>query len=73
MFKIEKGVSLDECYDGGVRISWPWKDMEVGDSVLFGPELAYKAQTRCHVHGKQSGMKFQTRKVDGGIRVWRIE
>lgn len=73
MFKIEKNVNIDDSYDGGSRISWPWRYMEVGDSVFFGPDLADKAQIRCHVHGKQAGMKFKSRKVDGGIRVWRVE
>lgn len=70
MFKIEKNVNVSDVTN---RISWPWKNMEVGDSVMFGPELADKAQLRCHTHGRQTGMKFVTRKVDDGLRVWRVE
>ena len=68
MFEIEKGIPVSVA-----RMSWPFKDMEVGDSVLFeDPLIAKKAQTHCHVHGAQSGRKFATRKEGNGIRVWRV-
>ena len=68
MFNIEKNVEVADVTD---RVSWPWRNMDIGDSVLFGPDLAAKAQLRCHVYGYKYGMKFVTRKVDGGLRVWR--
>lgn len=68
--KIEKNIPLSSSKD---RISWPWKDMDIGDSVLFEDDaIASKAQTNCHVYGHQSGKKFASRKVDGGVRIWRI-
>ena len=70
MFEIEKNVPMDGA---GNRISWPWKDMEVGDSVFFdSPEIAKKAQPGCHMYGRQSGKKFATRSSNDGLRVWRV-
>ena len=73
MFKIDKGISLDDCSNAGPRISWPWKDMDVGDSVLFDDDLmGKKAQTNCHVYGKLSGKKFSSRMTNEGMRIWRV-
>ena len=69
MFEIEKNVPAPS----GDRVSWPWKDMAVGDSVLFDdPDISLKAQVRCHAYGSVFGAKFKTRKEGDGIRVWRI-
>lgn len=70
MFVIDKDVAFDEQKK---RVSWPWKGMEVGDSVFIGAELSGKAQASCHVYGHFCGKKFTTRKEGDGVRVWRIE
>jgi hypothetical protein len=70
MFLIEKGVDIGVDQK---RVSWPWKNMDVGDSVLFEGSFAHRAQVNCHVYGRQSGKKFSSRKEGDGMRVWRIE
>lgn len=54
------------------RTKYPWRSMEIGDSFFAkikdtsaGP-LVQQAQ-------KSTGFLFTTRRVDGGVRIWRIK
>ena len=68
--KIEKGIEIPETYE---RVSWPFKDMEVGDCVRFEQkELAYKARNQAHVYGEKTGKKFVTKTMAGVLHIWRI-
>ncbi len=74
---IETGVPMPESIraKGRPRTSPLW-EMAVGDSMFFPEvknvascrEYAY-AQLLAHKHGDR---KFAGRKMDGGVRVWRI-
>jgi hypothetical protein len=73
---IEKGIPLPKPRLS--EITLPFRDMEVGDSILL-PKRA-TSSTKCggiaHAWGKKTGFKFATRnvQVDGlpRVRVWRI-
>ena len=68
-FEIKKSKSAP-----GPRVSWPWKNMCVGDEVtITDPLMVAKAQINAHTYGRQAGMKFTTRTVDGALKVWRVE
>ena len=74
-YAIEKGVALPDYY----RVStYPFGDMEVGDSffVPFGDEDLNSISTRVHSavgqRNRREKRKFTTRRVSGGMRVWRI-
>ncbi len=54
------------------RISWPWKDMGVGDAVVIPDSLKGKAQTSVHVYGRTCGKKFTTKSERNGLLVERI-
>lgn len=71
-FKIEKGVPVPPSR-GGRRTVYPWRDMEVGDSALIpgGDQARIGASVR--TFGLSAGRKFVTRKVEGGVRVWRVK
>jgi len=70
MFNIEKSVPMEKKAE---RISWPWKDMDIGDSVLIeNQNLISKAQVSCHVYARQTGKKFSTQTTEVGLRVWRV-
>lgn len=51
--------------------------LQVGDSILVPvkgtvtPEVSVAVRNRMAHHGKKLGHKYATRKVDGGIRIWR--
>ncbi len=44
------------------RLSWPFKDMAVGDVVVFSDERKSMAASTAHGYGRSCGMKFKTRK-----------
>ncbi len=72
MFKIEKAAP-DEI-NVSERVSWPFKDMVVGDVVrVDDPALQSRAQVACHVYGRQSGMKFKTKTLSGVLSIYRTE
>ncbi len=74
-FKIEKGIPIPLNWRGRVGSNmYPYMLMEVGDS-FFIPSVDGK---KVHISGaykvwaKKSGFRFSSRRVDNGIRVWRI-
>ena len=72
-FEIKKAGSWDET-KMDERVSWPWRNMEVGDMTTIPDHLVERAQVGCHVYGKARGKKFKTRKQsDGTLAVWRTE
>lgn len=79
--KIEKGIPAPEEWSigtgtgpGNRHAKWPFRDMEVGDSVFFegvkttalGPANAARS------YGNKYGKKFISRKFEDGVRVWRV-
>lgn len=66
-FKIEKGVPIPTPV--GKKKRYHFESMEIGDSVF----LAGKTQATTSHAAKKTGFKFTVRRMDGGIRVWRIE
>lgn len=67
--QIEKNVPMPNA-----RQDYPYKHMEVGDSVLIDPSFGNLgvAQVYAHVYGRQTGRKFKTRNIPEGLRVWRV-
>ena len=68
MFVIEKNIPMTI----GKQL-YPFHLMEVGDS-FFIPEKSPKAMTYpIAAYQKRNGsIKFTTRSVDGGVRLWRV-
>lgn len=70
--KIEKGIPAPKV--SAKNGKYNFQDMAVGDSVLFKSE-EYDLQpvrVRASQMKKEIGATFTCRKVDGGMRVWRI-
>lgn len=62
--------------------TYPWPEMEIGDSVLFQAgkgesikNIRRKVGGAAYHYGKISGKKFATKifPEDNSLRVWRIE
>lgn len=78
-FKIEKGISIPQ--KSGRNPLWPFTLMEeIGDSVLIPIELYTRSQhtlimnaARNSGNKKEPKWKFQSRVVDGGVRIWRVQ
>jgi len=77
--KIEKSVPFPEVHS---KFSFPWSEMEVGDSVLIKagkPEkvdiLKRKVKGSARYYGVKTGKKFRSlvNREESGVRVWRIE
>jgi len=63
-YEIEKDVPIP-----ATTKKYPWNDMEVGDS-FFIPDGQPCASAS---HRKRYGEDHTTRKVEGGIRIWRVK
>ncbi len=73
-FKIEDNVPL--APHGNNHSKYPFREMTVGQSFFVPTEAAsYStvAQAACSAGSlKGDGTRFTIRKVDGGVRVWRL-
>lgn len=71
-FKIEKAVPRSTSR-ARVKGTFPFKDMEVGDSFLIPVEdkaEAPKLRMRLYQAAWRANIKVSTETVAGGIRVW---
>lgn len=81
--KIEKKAPIPERGRGGkngYRGAYPFPEMSVGDSWLEKPRrgedafaLGSRISGAAYHYGKRHGMKFVTRREEGGLRVWRVK
>ena len=76
--KVETGVAIPTPLRraGGMPLRYPWPEMKVTNSVLIRCEPDDKskinaARSAAASYGKKHDMKFTTRLVDGGLRIWR--
>lgn len=74
--KIETGIDLPPANTFQRQRKYPFRDMNVGDSILFTPEplgVESKPAKAARVFAYRNGFKFAARTVDGGVRIWRIK
>lgn len=72
---IEKNIEAPTP-KGGRNPVYPFREMEVGDSVfLEGQDMnkENKGYMSAWAYGRRSGKKFTGRVVEGGLRIWRVE
>jgi len=70
---IDKGFRIPEGSAAGAPTKYPFKQMEVGDSVFVdGQKTGGKAYLAAMATGRSQGLKFSGRNVENGIRIWRI-
>lgn len=66
--EIEKNVPIPP-----ILPRYDFSKMEVGDSVFFeGAKSSGKEYTSARMHGLRKNKIFTARKVDDGLRIWRI-
>lgn len=70
MIHVSKGVRPPEP---SRRNTWPFSEMEVGDSFLVPDESSQSARSCAVQFSKRTGRKFSIRTIDGEIRCWRIK
>lgn len=73
-FKIEKGVALPATVRSGGKAKYPWNDMEIGDSFFVqGAKVETFYTLTATQNKKDASKRFIARKVEDGVRVWRVE
>jgi len=68
-FQIEKNVPIPEGHGRGTPLKYPWNKMEIGDSIVVPSKTGQQSALK---YGQRYSLKFRTRKVDGGYRIWRV-
>lgn len=76
---IEKDVPLDSIVETRKRMNkYPWKDMEIGDSFLFGTDayatLAYSLVRQANKFNQPKKFVMKRFNMDGieRFRCWRV-
>jgi hypothetical protein len=70
MYSVETGVEIPKPRK---KHNFPYADMNVGDSFLATDVAIHVVCNYNKRMGDRLGMKFTAKKVDDGIRVWRLE
>ena len=71
--KIEKNIPIPQGSNKGNI--YPFKDMEVGDSILVIPKsngLSAAAAFRSYINYNRLDWRIKTKTEFDGIRIWRI-
>jgi hypothetical protein len=71
-FKIEKAIPVP-AIDRKQRTIYPFREMEVGDSFFVKDGDVKRIGGSARQSGHHHNRKYATRKVEGGVRVWRVE
>lgn len=77
-YKVDKGISMERKREAFAR--FPFNKMKIGDSFFVPKEdqnpegVAASVYSAANSYNRTHGTKLRmsTRKVEGGIRVWRI-
>jgi len=72
---IEKNIPVNRFLDRANRNRYPFAEMEPGDSFFVELDDAGINVLRVLASrfAKKHGLSFATKKMDSGVRVWRIE
>lgn len=71
---IDKGLLIPPANRGG-DYKYPIREMDVGDSILdesAQETKSSKIRLSAKKYGDKVGKKFIARKVEGGVRIWRV-
>jgi len=67
--QIESDVPFE---DNSKNRKYPWKDMQVGDSVLI-EDNTHSARCSAYSYGKRNSKEFRSRTEENGIRIFRTK
>ena len=80
MFQIESGVEIPPQSQPLRKMKYPFNRLNVGDSFVFPvatdedrEAIQNRLQSAAANWGRSRGMRFVTRRVTQGIRVWRVK
>lgn len=72
-YEIESGGEVPQDVWRPSRRKYPFPDMEVGQSFFAAGATTKQINGSMQRWKRVLGRRFAIRKVDGGVRVWRIE
>lgn len=75
MFKIETNVPMPVGSTSSHARKYPFGEMKVGDSLMVPCSQERRQKTQNSVIGSAmrfKPMKFITRQIEDGVRIWRI-
>jgi len=70
---IEKGIPLPEKYSTHGNTKYPFALMKAGDSFSTGAVASVRNCLQAYKRRSKTNAQFITRKVIGGVRVWRVQ
>ena len=80
MFQIESGVEIPPQSQPLRKTKYPFNRLNVGDSFVFPvatdedrEAVQNRLQSAAANWGRSRGMRFVTRRMTQGIRVWRVK
>ncbi len=73
-WEIEKNVAMPVVARKSKKSKYPFREMEVGDSVFF-PDTTTAGKETAYAHNltRKTGLRFRTNAENGGVRIWRVE
>ena len=77
MIQIDSGIPIPPAppqgRPRGVPGAWlyPWRKMAIGDSFIFPGDLK-DAWQRVHSRKRSNAARFEPRRWNGVIRIWRV-
>jgi hypothetical protein len=74
MFDVQPDVPMPPPHRHRRKASkWPFERMAIGDSFLVADPAQWDRTQQCaSIYGRRLKRKFTTRKMDDGLRVWRV-
>lgn len=67
--KVDKGIPAPQPRE---VVEYPYEQMDVGDSFFVEGGTLNRMCYRNRRAGEKLGWRFTVRKVEGGVRVWRV-
>lgn len=76
-FKVESGIAIPGV-EKQTKNRYPWAEMKLGDSFFVPAKNQSAAMKRVkaavkYYRASNRGFRILCRRVDGGIRVWRVK
>jgi len=77
MFAIEKNVPVPyvAAHISGRPPIYPFNELQVGES-FYVPQITCKQrqsiQSQMRYRARKRGVRFISRKMEGGLRIWRV-
>lgn len=69
MIDVDKGISVPSIL--AVKGKYPWSLMDIGDSFFIEGKAPKDISGPRANAERKTGAKFISRKVQGGVRIWR--